>query len=177
MPPVSTTIGDRKNRPLLRFDVQRELLVKLGGAGPGSVSGGNGLEIRLDRVLTSPEIAALATNKAAAAMVGRVVQAAADRLLDRVRKVSRRTYRKGLFYSGWRAKVGSRGGVRSNIELTNQAPYALYVHRAGTPRTQTVVNTYVKPLVREVAAEVLDDLVTVMKRQLVASALAPLRGR
>jgi hypothetical protein len=168
---------DRKARPLVGFERQRELLVKLGGAGAGSVAGGDGLDIRLDRVLTSPEIAALATNRAAAAIVGRVVHAAADRLLDRVRKVSRRTYRKGLFYSGWRAKVGSRGGVRSNIELTNQAPYALYVHRKGAPITETVVNTYVKPLVREVAAEVLDELVAVMKRQLVAAALAPLRSR
>lgn len=168
---------DRKGRPLVGFEQQQKLLVKLGGSGPGSVSGGDGLEIRLDRVLTSPEIARLALDKTVVGIVGRVMDAAASRLLDRVRKVSRKTYRKGLFYSGWRAKVGSRGGLRSNIELTNQAPYALYVHRKGTPIEQTVVNTYVKPLVREVADEAIKDLLTALRRPAVAAIFGPLSGQ
>ncbi len=178
MPPVSTTVGDRKNRPLLRFDTQREVLSLVGGPGAGSIGGsGSGLAIRLDRVLTSPEIAAIAANKTAAAMVGRVVEAAAGRLLDRVRKVSKPTYRTGLFYSAWRAKVGTRGGLKSNIELTNPAPYALYVHRKGTRKTSTVFNVHVKPIAKAIANELIDDLVAVLKRKAVASVLAPLGAR
>lgn len=177
MPPVSTTIGDRENRPLLRFDTQRTVLNLLGGPGRGSITGGNGLEIRLDRVLTSPEIARLAIDKTAAGIIGRVMDAASARLLDRVRQVSRKTYRTGLFYSGWRAKVGSRGGLRSNIELQNKTPYAVFVHRKGTRRSETVVNTYVKPLVREVADEVLQDLLTALRRPAVAAVFGPLGRR
>lgn len=177
MPPVSTTVGDRENRPLLRFDTQRTVLNLLGGPGRGSITGGNGLEIRLDRVLTSPEIAQLALNKTAAGIIGRVMDAASARLLDRVRQVSRKTYRTGLFYSGWRAKVGSRGGLRSNIELQNKTPYAVFVHRKGTRRSETVVNTYVKPLVREVADEVLQDLLAALRRPAVAAVFGPLGRR
>lgn len=177
MPTVSTVIGDRENRPLLRFDTQRTVLNLLGGPGRGSITGGNGLEIRLDRVLTSPEIARLALDKTAAGIIGRVMDAASARLLDRVRQVSRKTYRTGLFYSGWRAKVGSRGGLRSNIELQNKAPYAVFVHRKGTRRSETVVNTYVKPLVREVADEVLQDLLIALRRPAVAAVFGPLGRR
>lgn len=177
MPPVSTTIGDRENRPLLRFDTQRKVLDLLGGPGRGSITGGNGLEIRLDRVLTSPEIARLALDKTAAGIIGRVMDAASARLLDRVRQVSRKTYRTGQFYSGWRAKVGSRGGLRSNIELQNKTPYAVFVHRKGTRKTETVVNTYVKPLVKEVANEVLQDLIAALRRPAVAAVFGPLGRR
>ena len=40
------------------------------------------------------------------------------------------------------------GKLRLRIELQNPAPYALYVHEAGTAPSKTIVNTYVKPLVQ-----------------------------
>lgn len=170
---VSTTPGDTGRRPLLRFDVARKLLQDVGGTGAGSVAPGEaGLSVRLDMVLTAPEITALASDRAAAAMVGRVVEAAAKRLEERIRKVSRPTYKTGRFYSLWRVKVGSRGGLKSSIEAVNQTPYALYVHRKGTPKERTVVNTYVKPLVEQASQEVLEDLVAVMRRRAVAAALS-----
>lgn len=177
-PPVSTVVGDTRTRPLLRFDTQREVLAmrlrEAGGNASGAIAGGEGLSINIAAVLNTGEISALSADRAAAAVIGRVTDAAAARLLDRVRQVSRPTYDTGLFYSSWRARTGTQGGLRTQIELTNQAPYAAYVHRKGTNEDRKVVELYVKPLVRGAALELLDDIVQALARRLPRLALAKL---
>lgn len=170
MPPrgVTTRIGDPERRPL-RFDVQREALRlrdrQFGGARRASINvagtevgTGRGLGFEVGFALTPDEVEAINASKRLKREMSRIVGNAGKRLLDRVQKASRATYDTGLFYSGWRIKADVGGDLKLRIELSNPAPYALYVHRKGTPRSKTVVNTYVKPLVQETIDEILDDL-------------------
>ena len=178
---VTTVVGDTEARGLLRFDVQREVLDfrnrTFVGRRRAPVVGGSGLEIQISRVLSTEEVTAIAADRAASAAFNRAIDAGAERLLSRVRKVTRPTYETGLFYSAWRVKNRKTRGLKGTIELENPAPYALYVHRKGAPRTRTVVNTYVKPLVKTAAAELVDDLVAVLKRRAVQAALSKMGGR
>ena len=176
MPPrraVTTRIADPERRPL-RFDTQREALTlrnrQFGDARRASVNvagtevgTGKGLGFEVGFALTRQEIADIESVPKLKAQLNRIVRNAGARLLDRVQDVSRATYETGLFYSGWRIKsdvIGTvdAGGLKLRIELSNPAPYALYVHRKGTKPNKTIVNTYVKPLVQRSIDEILEDL-------------------
>lgn len=167
--PVSTTVGDTKNRPLLRFDVRREVLSSamksFSGRRIAAVEGDNGITFDIGMVLTPQERDVISANRTLRARLNKIVDRAGDRLVDIARKESRPTYRTGLFYSSWKTrKVESSGGLTTKLELTNAAPYALYVHRKGwrQPGQQrgwpTVVNRLIKPAAVRVSEQIIDDL-------------------
>lgn len=167
-PSVTTTIGDKDRRPL-RFDVQDKALElrnrQFGAARRASINvrgtevgSGEGLGLDVGLVLTEEEAAAIGSSKKLTRELNKIVNNAGARLLRRVQEVSRATYDTGLFYSAWRVRTVKNGDAKFRIELQNSAPYALYVHRAGTPRDKTVVNTYIKPLIQQSIDEVLEDL-------------------
>ena len=170
---VSTVIGNREGAPL-RFDTQREALAlrnrQFGGARRASINvadtevgTGRGLGFQVSFAFTPQELSDIESVPKLKQQLNRIVRNAGARLLDRVQDVSRATYETGLFYSGWRIKsdvIGTvdAGGLKLRIELSNPAPYALYVHRKGTKPNKTIVNTYVKPLVQRSIDEILEDL-------------------
>lgn len=167
-PRVTTQIGDPERRPL-RFDVQRKALDlrnrQFGDArrAPINVRGtevgtGKGLGFEVGFALSADEIAAINAVPKIRRQLNRIADNAGARLLRRVQEVSRQTYETGLFYSGWRFRTDIGSDLTLRIELQNPAPYALYVHRKGTPKERTIVNTYVKPLVQAAIDELLADL-------------------
>jgi hypothetical protein len=171
--PVSTTIGDMENRPLLRFDKRQEALnfrlaefasqprsfLHRSGA-PAPVTGGDGLSLNASLLLNAAELARATTDRTLRAAINKIMRNAAKRALDKVRALSRPTYETGAFMSNWAvdlADVG--GGLKLRMSLRNPVPYSLYVHRKGTGPTRTVVNTYVIPYVREqLQREIIEDL-------------------
>lgn len=167
--PVSTVVGDTKNRPLLRFDVRREVLAgalkSFSGRRIAAVEGDNGITFDIGMVLTPEERNVISANRTLRARLNKIVDRAGDRLVDVARRESRPTYRTGLFYSSWKTrKVESTGGLTSKLELTNAAPYALYVHRKGwrAPGQRsgwpTVVNRLIKPAAQRISEQIIDDL-------------------
>jgi len=173
--PVSTTIGDKRNTPLLRFDTRQEALqARLdtfrGEAVP--VTGGDGLSLNASLLLNAAELARATTDRTLRAALNKILRAAAKRALDKVRALSRPTYDTGAFMSNWAVDLDDvGGGLRLRMSFRNPVPYSLYVHRSGKPRSFTVVNTYVIPYVREqLQREIIEDLSTKLsaplKRQL-----------
>jgi hypothetical protein len=161
--PVSTTIGDTQNRPLLRFDARQEALqARLdtfrGRAVP--VQGGDGLALNAAMLLNATELARATTDRTLRAAINRIMRNAAKRAIDKVRALSRPTYETGAFMSNWAADLDDvGGGLKLRMSLRNPVPYSLYVHRKGTRRDKTVVNTYVIPYVREqLQREIIEDL-------------------
>jgi hypothetical protein len=161
--PVSTQQGDTLNRPLLRFDTRQEALNQRldefrGRAVP--VQGGEGLGLNASLLLSAGELARATTDRTLRAALNRIMRAAAKRALDKLRAFSRPTYRTGTFMSNWSVDLEDvGGGLRLMVDFSNPTPYAKYVHRAGTPRSRTVVNTYVVPYIKEqLQRELVEDL-------------------
>ena len=165
---VSTTIGDRENRPILRFDVQRELLAFAGGPGKGSVTAANaGMVFDLGVVFTGAERSIIAGNRTIKARLNRIIDNLGKRLVDMARRESTPTYRTGAFKSSWkyRKNAGQDARLKTEIALVNDMPYALYVHRKGQrARGQrrgwpTVVNTFIRPRAIAMANDSVQDIV------------------
>lgn len=173
-PAVTTRIGDPE-RGQLRFDTIRKAQAirdrQFGGARRASINvrdtevgTGKGLGFEVGFALSAEELLAIQSVPKLESALNRIVKNTGARLLRKVRAVSRRTYDTGLFSSSWTIRDDVIGGVKAGgklrlrIELQNPAPYALYVHEAGTAPSKTIVNTYVKPLVQEAIDEILDDL-------------------
>jgi hypothetical protein len=169
--PVSTTVGDRENRPLLRFDTRRNVLASaiasFGGRKSAAVTAEtDGLTVDIGVVLTPQERSVIAANRNLTARLNKIVDNAGARIVDMARKESRPTYRTGLFFSSWKAtKAKSAGGLSTQLDITNAAPYALYVYRRGmrAPGQQrgwpTVINRYIRPQARRIADGIVDDIV------------------
>jgi len=150
------------DRPLRRFDTVRELLAAARRTtSGGAVTRATGLSVQAGLLLTEQEADLVRRRRGIAATMRRIVDNAGKRGVDRIRKVSRPTYDTGLFYSAWRAERtdDSGTGLRLDLAFLNPAPYAIWVHRRGTSKQQTVVNTYVRPIVDQVANELVEDLV------------------
>lgn len=65
-----------------------------------------------------------------------------------------------LFLTGWRSeRFQDRAKFNNAIRLKNAAPYALYVHPKGTPKSRTIVNVDIKGnLLPKYAAELTEDI-------------------
>jgi len=158
----------------LRFDVQRtvlgQALQRFGNRASKAVKRG-GLTFDIAMVFSADERAAVEANTKFRVELNRLIQNTGARLVARARDVSRATYKTGLFSSSWRIErqASKIAGLNSELSLTNRAPYALYVHRKGTPKSATVVNKYIKPLVRKAIDEIVDDVTNSTRlRQLIA---------
>jgi hypothetical protein len=179
-PGVSTVPGNTADRPLLRFDVAAEQLaqrqLEFRGT-PVPVSGGAGLNA--STLFTAQEYAIIAADRTARAVINRVMRNAGKRAVDYIRKVSRPTYDTGTFYSNWFAKLeDSGGGLKAVLKLENPTPYALYVHRKGTRRDQTVYNKYVKPyIVKTLQKEIVEDITAALPRAVKAAILSARASR
>ncbi len=104
------------------------------------------------------ELASAALDRKFRVILNRIMRNAAKRMEDRAFKLSRPTWDTGAFASSWRVRVAETAGqLRLVMQLENPVPYAGFVHRKGQ-RGRTVVNTYIRPMVAEVAAEVDEDI-------------------
>ena len=62
---------------------------------------------------------------------------------------------------------GDRSKVNNAVRLTNPAPYALYVHPKGTPKTRTIVNYDIRrELLPEFALQMVEDVDRVLRPQI-----------
>ena len=153
-------------KPLRDFTTRRALLAKalraVGASSGGAVTKDAGLYVAAGSVLTDAEADFMRRRRRdLLTRMRQTVRAAAARGLSRIRAASRPTYQTGLFYSAWRDRLTddvSQTGLVMDILYTNPTPYGIWVHRKGTPRSQTVVNTYVKPILADLTDEVLNDL-------------------
>lgn len=167
--PVSTQIGNTKDRPLLRFDVARKALEQRLATYRGTervpVTAEEG-SLNLSSIFRAEEVAAIVQNRTARAALNRVMQNAGKRLQDHARKVSRQTYETGAFYSNWKVAVkADSSGLKSVIELTNAVPYALYVHPKGTPIEDTVFNKLIKPWIQNTLKEqLIEDILRALPK-------------
>ena len=165
---------------LLRFDKRGEVLdtalaifgkrrtVPLGVVDEGPTV------VRVGDMLPVPVVAFLQTNARSRAAARRIVRNAGKRAVDRIRRAVRRldlisprgTPTRGLFLSSWRAELRDITGVGLAIDLAivNAAPYALYVHPKGTPKTQTYINEYLPSLMKKVRAEIAEDMFKLVAR-------------
>lgn len=179
-PGVSTVPGNTADRPLLRFDVAREQLaarqLQFRGT-PVPVEGGAGLNA--SSLFSAQELAVITADRTARAVINRIMRNAGKRAVDYIRKVSRPTYETGTFYSNWFAKLeDSGGGLKAVLKLENPTPYALYVHRKGTRRDQTVFNKYVKPyIVKTLQKEIVEDITAALPRAVKAAILSARASR
>lgn len=179
-PGVSTVPGNMTDRPLLRFDVAAEQLaqrqLQFRGT-PVPVSGGAGLNA--SSLFTAQEYAIIAADRTARAVINRVMRNAGKRAVDYIRKLSRPTYDTGTFYSNWSANLeDAGGGLKAILKLENPTPYALYIHRKGTPKTATVYNKYIKPyIVKTLQKEIIEDIRDALPRAIKAQIMSGRGGR
>jgi len=179
-PGVSTVAGNTTDRPLLRFDVAREQLaarqLQFRGA-PVPVEGGAGLNA--SALFTANELAIITADRTARAVINRVMRNAGKRAVDYIRKLSRPTYDTGTFYSNWSANLeDAGGGLKAILKLENPTPYALYIHRKGTPKTATVYNKYIKPyIVKTLQKEIIEDIRDALPRAIKAQIMSGRGGR
>ena len=158
----------------LRFDVQRTVLgqaLQRFGNRPSKAVGRGGLTFDIAMLFSAGEREAVEANSKFRVELNRLIRNTGQRLVERARKVSYQTRKTDLFWSSWaiERETTAISGLNSKISLTNKAPYALYVHRKGTPKSATVVNKYIKPLVRKAIDEIVDDVTSSSRlRQLIA---------
>lgn len=124
--------------------------------------------VRVGDMLPVPIVAFLRRNGSSRAAARRIVRNAGKRAVDRIRKAvrgldlisPRGTPTRGLFLSSWRAELVDITGTGLAIDLaiTNKAPYALYVHPKGTDKTDTFINEYLPDLMKEIRAEIAEDI-------------------
>lgn len=179
-PGVSTVPGNTADRPLLRFDVAAQQLaerqLQFRGT-PVPVSGGAGLNA--SSLFTAQEYAIIAADRTARAVINRVMRNAGKRAVDYIRKLSRPTYETGTFYSNWSAKLeDSGGGLKAVLKLENPTPYALYIHRKGMRRDQTVYNKFIKPyIISKLQKEIVEDITAALPRAVKATIMSARGGR
>ena len=179
-PGVSTVPGNKADRPLLRFDVAREQLaarqLQFRGA-PVPIEGGAGLNA--SALFSANELAIITADRTARAVINRVMRNAGKRAVDYIRKLSRPTYDTGTFYSNWSANLeDAGGGLKAILKLENPTPYALYIHRKGTPKTATVYNKYIKPyIVKTLQKEIIEDIRDALPRAIKAQIMSGRGGR
>ena len=146
-----------------RLELLRSAMASMRGQGAAvTLSGaslGPPLIVDAGELFTDPEQDVLRRRRGLAASVRRIVGNAAARGLARIRAVSRPTRRTGLFMSAWRnTRAPDASGLGLAIAYVNPTPYAGYVHRRGTARSQTVVNVHVRPVLDDVAEQLAAEL-------------------
>ncbi len=162
------------------MDVAREQLaarqLQFRGA-PVPVEGGAGLNA--SALFTANELAIITADRTARAVINRVMRNAGKRAVDYIRKLSRPTYDTGTFYSNWSANLeDAGGGLKAILKLENPTPYALYIHRKGTPKTATVYNKYIKPyIVKTLQKEIIEDIQDALPRAIKAQIMSGRGGR
>ena len=157
----------------LRFDKRSEVLefaLGIFGKSPKDITPRDAgpTVVRVGDMLPIPIVRFLQENSRSRAAARRIVRNAGKRAIDRIRKAVRRLDlisprgrpTRGLFLSSWRAELLDISGVGLGIDLaiTNAAPYALYVHPKGTPKTDTFINEYLPDLMKEIRQEIADDI-------------------
>lgn len=150
------TIGFRREQ--LRFDAERTLAMaatadfrRRRARRVDVTTDDRDLSISLEGI-TRDMLQAASADKALMRAWNRAMKNFARTVQARARKLSRIAYETGLFSSSWKAVVQG-SGVRLRILLTNRAPYARYVHASGTARSSTVIETRIKPMLRQSALE------------------------
>lgn len=163
----------RRDLGLLSAATASSLAASVGGDGALSAEDGYFLSARA--VLSSKQIKAVSGSRTLRASFNRIMRNVARVGVDRLRRLTI-PYRTGLFRSGWRIdrvdEVASRD-LSTRLVVRNIAPYAVYVHEAGTPRSRTVVKKIVPATISYMKTELRQDLTSgAFARELKTSLLA-----
>jgi hypothetical protein len=154
-------------------EVLSEAVAAFGGRPSASVTGGTvALSSRL--LFTGAETKQLGESSALAAMLNKVLTNLGNRFIEAIRKriVQKDTIRTRLFLTGWKqVRYKDKATFNNAIRFTNAAPYALYVHPKGTPKSRTIVNVDIRgDLLPRYVAELTEDIERLRPR--IAQAIA-----
>lgn len=148
------------------FGLRRRMPLRISDSGPNVVRVGDMIPARL--------AAYLRTTAGARTAVRRIVRNAGKRATDRIKREVRKldlispqgAPTRGLYLSSWRAELRDITGIgiATDLVIVNAAPYALYVHPKGTPKTETFINRNLPEIMGEIAAEISQDLRELISR-------------
>ena len=148
------------------FGIRRRMPLRVSDSGPNVIRVGDMIPAKLAEYLrkTAPARTALR----------RIVRNAGRRATDRIQREVRKldlispqgTPTRGLFLSSWRAELRDITGIgiAADLVVVNSAPYALYVHPKGTPRSETFINRILPDIMAEIAVEISQDLRQLIQR-------------
>lgn len=159
---------------LLDFLEQRSILARarrgFGDRPRRAVTSREGLSISARTLVTAEERRLIEDNRTLAASLNRVLENLGKRWVAAVQKRIRElgAIKSRLFISSWRAvRFKDRSTVNNAVRLTNAAPYALYVHPKGTPKTRTIVNYDIRrELLPQFAEQMVEDFDRILRPQL-----------
>lgn len=175
----------------LGFERERVVLAEaralFGGRASKAVTG-NGISLSSRLLFTTEESKEIAGNRTLEALVNKTLTNLGKRFIDAIRKriVQKDTIKTRLFLTSWRqVRYKDRSTFNNAVRFTNDAPYALYVHPKGTPKSRTIVNIDIKQdLLPKFVAEMTDDfnrlrprIAQAMKLQALRDAKRAARGR
>lgn len=143
----------------------RSLLSAVGGKGFGSIESTDGLTISVASALNRGETDAAQNNAKIRAAIRKLMQSRGSltvrRIQDAVRKLD--AYKTGLFLSSFRSHVTDDDGVPLRLSISNDAPYALYVHPKGTPKSYTIARKVIGPMLRQDKPEIILEIKALMR--------------
>lgn len=148
------------------FGLRRRMPLRVQREGPNIVRVGDMIPFQLVEYLRNTPPARTA--------VRRIVRNAGKRATDRIKREVRKldlispqgAPTRGLYLSSWRAELRdiTQIGIGADLAIVNAAPYALYVHPKGTPKTETFINRVLPDIMAEIAAEISQDLRQLINR-------------
>lgn len=158
-------VGLRKALPRHGFTTTRDLLKAVGGKGFGSIGTGDGLTISVRAGVRNSEIDAAASVSGIRAALRRLMKSRGALTVKRIQDAVRRldAYKTGLFLSSFRAVISDDDGAPLRLSITNDAPYALYVHPKGTARNQTIVRKVMPGILSEAKRETIVEVKALMR--------------
>lgn len=149
--------------PLLGFADR----VRGGSKGVG-ITLDDGLTARSTSVLTQTQLEQVGSSRTWRASLNKILTRLGDTYVARMRKIVARygAYKTGRFYSSFKqVRYDDHGaGFNTAVGIINDATdkygrqYAVYVHPKGTPKSATILKTDLKPLAREMRAELARDV-------------------
>lgn len=155
----------RKALPRHGFSTTRDLLKSAGGVGFGSIGKGDGLVFSVRSAVRNDEIDAAASMSGIRAALRRLMKSRGALTVKRIQDAVRRldAYKTGLFLSSFRSVVSNDDGAPLRLEITNDAPYAIYVHPKGTKPSQTIRNKVIPGIMSEAKKETIVEVKALMR--------------
>ena len=155
------------------FVKTRDLLKAVGGPGFGSATDGDGLTFSVRSAISNRDLDAAAASRTIRAALRRLMKSRGVLVVSRIQDAVRRldAYKTGLFLSSFRAKVSDDDNVPVRLTVTNDAPYALYVHPKGTARNQTIMRKVVPVILRDAKTQTIIEVKALMRSPAIQRAI------
>ena len=128
----------------------------------------DGLTARSTSVLSQGQLDQIGSSRTWRASLNKILSKLGDTYIARMRKVVARygAYKTGRFYSSFKQiRYDDHGaGFNTAVGIINDATdkygrqYAVYVHPKGTPRDRTILKTDLKPLAKQMRADLATDV-------------------